>query len=56
MQVIFRRSNSKQGDGIVGILTGGVIDRTEYCEAAPSEHPPPPVYGWRSWDRPNSET
>jgi non-canonical (house-cleaning) NTP pyrophosphatase len=26
--VIFKRSNSKQGDGVVGILTGGLIDRT----------------------------
>ena len=28
--VIFERTNSKQGDGIVGILTGSAIDRTEY--------------------------
>ena len=32
--VIFRRSNSKQGDGIVGILTSGAVDRTEYYAPA----------------------
>ena len=28
--VIFERTNSKQGSGVVGILSGGLIDRTEY--------------------------
>jgi inosine/xanthosine triphosphatase len=28
--IVFRRSNSKQGNGAVGILTDDVIDRTEY--------------------------
>lgn len=28
--IVFRRNNSKQGNGAVGILTGDVIDRTEY--------------------------
>ena len=32
--VIFRRTNSKQGDGIVGILTSGAVDRTEYYAPA----------------------
>lgn len=28
--IIFKRTNSKQGSGVVGILSGGLIDRTEY--------------------------
>jgi non-canonical (house-cleaning) NTP pyrophosphatase len=28
--VIFERTNSKQGSGVVGILSNGLIDRTEY--------------------------
>lgn len=32
--VVFGRSNSKQQDGSVGLLTGGVIDRTLYYEHA----------------------
>lgn len=28
--IVFRRRNSKQGNGAVGILTGDVIDRTTY--------------------------
>jgi inosine/xanthosine triphosphatase len=28
--LIFKRSNSKQKDGAVGILTGGIIDRKHY--------------------------
>jgi inosine/xanthosine triphosphatase len=32
--VVFGRSNSKQRDGSVGLLTGGVIDRTLYYEHA----------------------
>lgn len=31
---VFGRSNSKQGNGAVGILTGDVIDRTRYYEEA----------------------
>jgi inosine/xanthosine triphosphatase len=31
---VFGRSNSKQEDGSVGLLTGGVIDRTLYYEHA----------------------
>ena len=31
---VFGRSNSKQQDGSVGLLTGGVIDRTLYYEHA----------------------
>ncbi len=31
---VFKRSNSKQGNGAVGILTGDVIDRTMYYEHA----------------------
>jgi inosine/xanthosine triphosphatase len=31
---VFNRSNSKQGNGAVGILTGDVIDRTVYYEHA----------------------
>jgi inosine/xanthosine triphosphatase len=43
--VVFGRSNSKQQDGSVGLLTGGVIDRTLYYEHAvvlaliPFRHP-----------------
>lgn len=29
--IVFKRSNSKQEDGAVGILTGNIIDRTKYC-------------------------
>lgn len=32
--LVFQRSNSKQKDGAVGILTGGIIDRTYYYEHA----------------------
>lgn len=32
--IVFGRSNSKQKDGAVGILTGGLIDRTGYYEHA----------------------
>jgi len=32
--VVFGRSNSKQEDGSVGLLTGGVIDRAAYYEHA----------------------
>ncbi len=32
--LVFQRSNSKQNDGAVGILTGGLIDRTHYYEHA----------------------
>jgi non-canonical (house-cleaning) NTP pyrophosphatase len=32
--VVFGRSNSKQQDGSIGLLTGGVIDRTLYYEHA----------------------
>lgn len=28
--ILFNRSNSKQEDGAVGILTGRIIDRTKY--------------------------
>ncbi|MBU4452827.1 inosine/xanthosine triphosphatase [Patescibacteria group bacterium] len=28
--IVFKRNNSKQGNGAVGILTGDVIDRTKY--------------------------
>lgn len=31
---VFGRSNSKQGNGAVGILTNGLIDRTAYYEPA----------------------
>lgn len=31
---VFRRNNSKQGNGAVGILTGNVIDRIEYYRHA----------------------
>jgi len=32
--IVFQRSNSKQRDGAVGILTDGAIDRTSYYEHA----------------------
>lgn len=32
--IIFRRNNSKQGNGAVGLLTGDVIDRVEYYRHA----------------------
>jgi inosine/xanthosine triphosphatase len=32
--IVFNRSNSKQKDGAVGILTGGIIDRIQYYEHA----------------------
>jgi len=32
--LVFRRNNSKQGNGAVGILTGNVIDRVEYYRHA----------------------
>lgn len=32
--IVFKRSNSKQKDGAVGLLTHGVIDRTEYYKHA----------------------
>jgi inosine/xanthosine triphosphatase len=32
--LVFKRSNSKQKDGAVGILTGGIIDRAHYYEHA----------------------
>lgn len=32
--MIFKRENSKQQDGAVGILTGGLIDRARYYEHA----------------------
>lgn len=32
--LVFRRSNSKQKDGAVGILTNGIIDRIHYYEHA----------------------
>ena len=32
--IVFRRENSKQKDGAVGILTNGIIDRTQYYEHA----------------------
>ncbi len=32
--IVFRRSNSKQQNGAVGILTGDVIDRTKYYTEA----------------------
>lgn len=32
--MIFKRENSKQKDGAVGILTNGIIDRTEYYKQA----------------------
>ena len=32
--IVFRRENSKQKDGAVGILTDGLIDRTRYYEHA----------------------
>lgn len=32
--IVFKRSNSKQKDGAVGILTGNVIDRTKYYREA----------------------
>ncbi len=31
---VFRRDNSKQKDGAVGILTNGILDRTEYYKQA----------------------
>lgn len=32
--LVFKRSNSKQKDGAIGILTKGLIDRSEYYEPA----------------------
>lgn len=32
--LIFKRENSKQKDGAVGILTNGILNRTEYYEQA----------------------
>ena len=32
--IVFRRNNSKQGNGAVGLLTGDVIDRVEYYRHA----------------------
>ncbi|OGG76263.1 inositol monophosphatase [Candidatus Kaiserbacteria bacterium RIFCSPLOWO2_01_FULL_55_19] len=32
--IVFGRSNSKQGNGAVGILTGDVVDRTKYYTEA----------------------
>ena len=32
--VVFNRKNSKKKDGAIGILTGGLIDRTKYYEEA----------------------
>ncbi|MFD2201689.1 inosine/xanthosine triphosphatase [Shivajiella indica] len=32
--IVFERSNSKQGNGAVGILTNGAIDRKEYYQQA----------------------
>ncbi len=32
--IVFKRSNSKQKDGAIGILTDGIIDRTDYYEHA----------------------
>lgn len=32
--IVFKRSNSKQENGAVGLLTGNVIDRAKYYEAA----------------------
>ena len=32
--VVFGRSNSKFKDGAIGILTGGLIDRTRYYKEA----------------------
>lgn len=32
--LIFKRDNSKQKDGAVGILTNGIVDRTEYYKQA----------------------
>ena len=32
--IVFKRSNSKQENGAVGILTGDVIDRTKYYTEA----------------------
>ena len=32
--LVFKRSNSKQKDGAVGILTAGIIDRKHYYEHA----------------------
>ena len=32
--LVFKRNNSKQKDGAVGILTGGIIDRASYYEHA----------------------
>ena len=32
--MVFGRTNSKQGSGTVGVLTGGRIDRTEYYRHA----------------------
>jgi non-canonical (house-cleaning) NTP pyrophosphatase len=30
--IVFERSNSKQNDGAIGLLTGNVIDRTKLYE------------------------
>ena len=32
--IVFNRNNSKKKDGAIGILTGGLIDRTKYYEEA----------------------
>ncbi len=32
--IVFNRKNSKKKDGAIGILTGGLIDRTKYYEEA----------------------
>ena len=32
--IVFRRNNSKQGNGAVGLLTGDIIDRVEYYRHA----------------------
>jgi inosine/xanthosine triphosphatase len=32
--MVFKRENSKQKDGAVGILTNGILDRTEYYKQA----------------------
>jgi non-canonical (house-cleaning) NTP pyrophosphatase len=31
---VFGRKGSKEGDGIVGLLTGGVVDRANYYSQA----------------------
>lgn len=32
--IVFKRVKSKHGNGLVGLLTGGVVDRSEYYEQA----------------------